>query len=322
MQSGSSFFREIVWPPSPEPAWYKSYVPTEEDAIWTRDYGEQPIVKAACASPRSPTSVFNAIFNVDSTTDEGKALMGSVDHVRKLIVVWFTSGSTLDKYYSAFAPVIRELKSGTLTEPEWNTLEGTVAKIFLADQLSRSAFRGTDEAFSYDPIARELMSGLTEPDKIGETIKLPPGICYLLVWALVHSEKPEDSDRGIEWIELCMKTYPDFYLFNRNRIVTWEHQDVLKHFGRCEGAAGSPLRVPHTFGHLDRTADGSVDACSDACAADPQRNGEFKREMTPAEQAWLDDKETLPMWAGGKKIIVVGDGVDELAMKKFSLPKA
>lgn len=287
MNSGQSMYRKIVWPPTPAPPWYKTYVPTDEDAIWTRDYGEHPIVKAACTSPRSPTSVFNAIFNVDSTTDEGKALMGSIDHIRKLIVVWFTSGSTLDKHFSAFAPVIRELKAGTLTEPEWNTVEGTAAKILLADQLSRSAFRGTDEAFSYDPIARELMSGLTEPHKIGETLTLPPGMCYLLTWSLVHSEKPEDSDRGIEWLDQAMKTYPDFYLLNRNRIVTWEHQDVLKCFGRY-----------------------------------PQRNGEFKRETTPEEQAWLDDKENLPMWAGGKMVIIVGDGVDELVAKKFSLPKA
>jgi len=37
---------------------------------------------------------------------------------------------------------------------------------------------------------------------------------------------------------------------------------------------------------------------------------------------WLDDKENLPMWAGGKMVIIVGDGVDELVAKKFSLPKA
>ena len=32
----------------------------------------------------------------------------------------------------------------------------------------------------------------------------------------------------------------------------------------------------------------------------PQRNAEFGRMNTEAEQIWLDDKENLPMWAGGK----------------------
>lgn len=32
----------------------------------------------------------------------------------------------------------------------------------------------------------------------------------------------------------------------------------------------------------------------------PQRNAEFGRENTAAENAWLDDKENLPIWAGGE----------------------
>lgn len=33
----------------------------------------------------------------------------------------------------------------------------------------------------------------------------------------------------------------------------------------------------------------------------PQRNAALGRENTPAEQAWLDNKDDLPIWAGGKQ---------------------
>ena len=32
----------------------------------------------------------------------------------------------------------------------------------------------------------------------------------------------------------------------------------------------------------------------------PQRNAQYGRESTPNEIAWLNDKDNLPMWAGGK----------------------
>jgi uncharacterized protein (DUF924 family) len=32
----------------------------------------------------------------------------------------------------------------------------------------------------------------------------------------------------------------------------------------------------------------------------PQRNSDLRRESTKAEKTWLNDKENLPIWAGGK----------------------
>ncbi|MCL1629538.1 DUF924 family protein [Roseibaca sp. V10] len=78
-------------------------------------------------------------------------------------MIWFQSGRALDAFCQPFAPVVRELKSDppSLTGEEWNSLEGKAAKVLLADQLSRSCFRGCAEAFSYDPIARR--AGDTQP---------------------------------------------------------------------------------------------------------------------------------------------------------------
>ena len=71
------------------------------------------------------------------------------------------SGSSLDALCQPFAPVIRELKAQppTLIGEDWDSLEGKVAKVLLADQLSRSCFRGTAEAFSYDQIGKKLVRG-------------------------------------------------------------------------------------------------------------------------------------------------------------------
>jgi uncharacterized protein (DUF924 family) len=47
-----------------------------------------------------------------------------------------------------------------------------VAKVLLADQLSRPCFRGTAEAFSYNQIARQLVRDLVSAEEIDATLKL------------------------------------------------------------------------------------------------------------------------------------------------------
>ncbi len=164
--------------------------------------------------------------------------------------------------------MVRELKAfpPTLIGEDWDSVEGKVAKVFLADQLSRSCFRGTAEAFSYDPIARELVRELVGPDLINETLSLPGAILYLLPWALAHSEDMTDLQSAVAFIDLAINANPDFKLLEvRNKPAVDQHRQVLLKFGRY-----------------------------------PQRNAEFGRECTAAEKAWLEDKDNLPIWAGGK----------------------
>ena len=174
----------------------------------------------------------------------------------------------MDDLCQPFAPVVRELKCNppTLVGENWGGLEGKVAKVLLADQLSRSCFRGSAEAFSYDIIGRKLVRELVSPEAIDETLKLPPAILYLLPWALAHSEELEDLERACEVIDLAITAYPQFSLFEgRNKKAVNQHRQVLEKFGRY-----------------------------------PQRNAELSRANTKEETAWLNDKENLPIWAGGK----------------------
>ena len=73
-------------------------------------------------------------------------------------------------------------------------------------------------------------------------------------------------DLACDFVDLAIAAHPNFRLFaERNKPAIDQHRQVLKKFGRY-----------------------------------PQRNAEFDRETTAAEKAWLDDKENLPIWAGGR----------------------
>jgi uncharacterized protein (DUF924 family) len=147
----------------------------------------------------------------------------------------------------------------------WNSLDGKVAKVLLADQLSRSCFRGSAEAFSYDLIGRQLVHDLLSPESLKETLTLPAALLYLLPWALAHSEELKDLERACEIIDITISEHPRFSLFERSKMAVNQHRQVLEKFGRY-----------------------------------PQRNKDFLRENTMEETEWLNDKENLPIWAGGK----------------------
>ena len=238
------------------------------DELTPESFRQRPDVIQAVENPRSPRSVLNYMCGCDTAKPEIRDSLNQDETVRPLMLIWFQSGRTLDAFCQPFAPVVRELKVDppSLTGQYWNSVEGKVAKVLLADQLSRSCFRGTPEAFSYDPIGRQLVHDLMGQDMREETLSLPAALLYLLPWALAHSEALEDLDRAVEFVDLSIQAYPEFKLFEeRNKPAIDQHRQVLKRFGRY-----------------------------------PQRNLEFGRENTAQEQAWLDDTDNLPIWAGGK----------------------
>ena len=227
-----------------------------------------PAVVEALENPRSPRSVINYICGCNTADEEVRKSLNTDDKVGPLLKIWFTSGDALDELCQPFAGVVRELKAKppTLIGKEWETLEGKVAKVLLADQLSRSCFRGTPEAFSFDEIGKCLVLQLFSKDCLKTARKLPAAILYLLPWALAHSEKVDDLTRAIEIIDISISAYPNFQLFEiRNKKAIAQHRRVLEKFGRY-----------------------------------PQRNAQFGRESTPLEKAWLADEDNLPIWAGGK----------------------
>lgn len=231
-------------------------------------FRQRPAVIRAVENPRSPRSVINYFCACDTSDPDIRKSLSLDETVSPLLTIWFQSGTALDVFCQPFAPVVRELTADppSLTGQDWDSVEGKVAKVLLADQLSRSCFRGTPEAFSYDPIGRQLVHELMGQDMLEETLSLPAALLYFLPWALAHSEVLEDLHHAVEFVDLSIEAYPEFKLFEeRNKPAIDQHRQVLKRFGR----------------YL-------------------QRNREFCRENTAQEQAWLDDKEKLPIWAGSK----------------------
>ena len=227
-----------------------------------------PIVQDALERPYLPRSILNYMCACDTSDPKLRKGLNTDDVVSPLLTIWFESGTELDDLCQPFAVTVRALKADppTLTGDDWDSLEGKVAKVILADQLSRSCFRGSAEAFSFDPIGRQLVRELVSPEALEETLTLPAAILYLLPWALAHSEEVKDLERACEIINMAITAYPQFSLFEgRNKKAINQHRQVLEKFGRY-----------------------------------PQRNADFSRENTKEEEAWLNDKENLPIWAGGK----------------------
>ena len=225
-----------------------------------------PAVLKALRYPRSVRSVLNYFCASDTSNYEIRKNLNIDETVEPLLKIWFASGESFDKFCQPFAPVVRELNAEppTLIGGEWDAIEGRVAKVLLADQLSRSCFRRTSEAFSFDAIGRELVLQLFHTDSVRGVLKLPAAILYLLPWALAHSENITDLTRACEIIDLTIAAYPDFTLFEINKKAVAQHKQVLNKFGRY-----------------------------------PQRNAQLGRKNTLEETAWLADKSRLPVWAGG-----------------------
>ena len=242
-------------------------MPPSSNTLTADAFRQLPDVLRALQHPRSPRSVLNYIYGCDTADPDVRRRLSTDSTVGPLLHIWFASGTALDDSCARFAPVVRELTAEppSLVGGEWDSLEGKVAKVFLGDQLSRSCFRGTAEAFAYDAIGRRWVRELVSPDQVGDTLKLPAGMLYLLPWALAHSEDLTDVEVARELIDLSIQAYPSFKLFKeRNKPAVDQHLQVLKRFGRY-----------------------------------PHRNSVLGRESTNAERAWLSDRDRLPIWAGG-----------------------
>ena len=225
-----------------------------------------PIVLKALSNPCSPRSILNYMCGCDTSKPQIRQSLNTEAKVEPLLHIWFASGTTLDNFCQPFAEVVRKLKTDppVLIGDEWDSLDGKVAKVLLADQLSRSCFRGTSEAFSFDIIAQNLVHELFSQKMIEKTLKLPAAFLYLLPWALAHSEDITDLTSACEIIDITIEKYPHFKLFEINKKAVDQHRQVLDKFGRY-----------------------------------PQRNSELGRTNTREEKTWLADKEKLPTWAGG-----------------------
>jgi uncharacterized protein (DUF924 family) len=256
---------------------------TMSSALSRSELAAMPFVQRCMASPNSPISVLSFFFGVDyaSPDHEYKPVMRDGLPLQVMNDIWYSGGDEYDKMCKAFIPVIRSVAG----DPEglqerhpneckvWNdSVDGLMSQVLLCDQLSRNAFRGTEQAFEHDSTAekqvRQLVQDFLKDRPSAQSVPgefFPPYVSFM-VTALMHSENIESLRLAGKVLEASIQRFNDKKVAKNSLLYQVdfleEHRSIVERFGRY-----------------------------------PHRNSKLGRENTAEEQAWLNDTENLPAWA-------------------------
>lgn len=241
----------------------QSHAPFEVSEFMGLDF-----IQNAIKTPAKPQSVLSFFFGVNYNDPDGKykeVMRDGVQVVKRMNDIWFKGDKRYDLFCrEPFADVIRDAGMGRL---QWNdSIDGLMAQLVLCDQISRNAFRSTDEAFAFDDrafiVADELMKSAVSktPSLVGDFF--PPYYVFLIT-ALMHSESKQIHEEVISFIPFVKEKAPqlnDYWDFQLQ--FELQHKAVIDRFGRY-----------------------------------PHRNKFKGRTSTLQEQEYLNDKDNLPGWA-------------------------
>jgi uncharacterized protein (DUF924 family) len=198
----------------------------------------------------------------DIMSEDAKDTLNSGSYVQEMQPLWFGGGPDYDKLCQKFIPTVRDGGKGLLqtdNEYNWDNVDGKLAKLILFDQISRNAFRGTDEAFEYDTLSLEIARELAAKS-LSDEPSFFASYNFFLVVALMHSENLEDHQLGAQCIDKA-KLACSGIQWESTRKFLLEHTEVIDLFGRY-----------------------------------PHRNKKKGRESTKEEVDWLKS-ENVPGWA-------------------------
>lgn len=134
---------------------------------------------------------------------------------------WFTVDTDLDTLiHERFATTHRQAASGELYS--WRaTAAGRLAEIIVLDQFSRNMFRGTAQAFAYDPLALVLAQEAVSIQALGS---LQPREQPFLLMPYMHSESAIIHTQALELFQaLGMEGNLDYER---------RHKAIIDRFGR------------------------------------------------------------------------------------------
>lgn len=237
------------------------------------EFSLRACVQDALGAPNSPASVLSFMFGVDfGCPKDVERNMRTGQSVLDMRRFWFFDVGDLDELSKPFSELVRSAGQGKLVGYDWNrTVDGKMAQLVLCDQLSRSIFRGSQEAFAYDAqalgLARLLCDsllagkGAIEEPLAGEFY--PPYLVFLQT-ALMHSECVEDHAQLSD-----VNDYAD----RQGPVILRDWFAMMRTGGEAH------TRVVERFGRY------------------PHRNAANGRINTAAEDAWLADVDNLPNWA-------------------------
>lgn len=257
-------------------------------ALSVSELAAKPFVQRSMASPNSPQSVLSFFYGVDfdSPSNDYLPVMREGVPMEDMQGIWYSGGDQYDKMCQAFIPTIRavvgnpstpERMSKEASDPnfqkQWNdSVDGLMSQVLLCDQLSRNAFRGTEEAFQHDATGekhvQQLIEDFLKDDVSAQSVPgeiYPPYVSFL-VTACMHSENIENHTLGSNLLEASIQRFQDkevaIKILKFQEDFLNDHRAIVERFGRY-----------------------------------PHRNSKLGRETTPKEQAWLDDEDNLPGWA-------------------------
>jgi uncharacterized protein (DUF924 family) len=242
----------------------------------------KPFVQAAVQNPMTPESVLSFFFGVNFQDPESiQTSLRQGQCLQAMNDLWWKGLPEYDQLcQSTFTEAIRAAGQGTFLPNESSMLtaqpltttsriDDYMSEIILCDQLSRNCFRGSLEAFAYDPVALQRARQVADMFLSNDDNSNADGEIYLpytvfLNTAFMHSESLEDHQTIMKVMEKVEAISPPQFenMWKIQRRMALDHSQVIERFGRY-----------------------------------PHRNFVKGRTNTPEEEIWLKDVENLPIWA-------------------------
>ena len=134
---------------------------------------------------------------------------------------WFTTSREVDATIRSRFGTMLEESAEKQPEEARTEPDGALAAVILFDQFPRNIYRGTRQAFAFDPLALELCHhaisrGFDREMEVKEK--------QFLYMPLMHSEAMGDQDKAVELFTALGK--------ENARKYAVEHRDIIARFGR------------------------------------------------------------------------------------------
>ena len=159
--------------------------------------------------------------------DLGKGYSASEDRYR----LWFAKNPDIDgSIRDTFLSDIEAADRGEYDNWQ-DSAKGCLAIIILFDQFTRNIFRGTLEAFAYDPKALAMAKQMVEKKMDKQLTLVERQFVYL---PFEHSEKLEDQKKLLELVDSMYADAPENKETSLDGFKEYaiKHYDIIKRFGR------------------------------------------------------------------------------------------
>ena len=207
---------------------------------------------------RSPQEILSYWFGDENSN---VAQMNEVGYIHSKMPLWFGRASPeFDAIQAQHADLIDQLSSyvstGSMVSSDlnligdWDNPKGLLATIIVLDQFSRSVYRGTSKAFSFDHLVLSTAHRLLRISNIAVDGQIDNGAIdsdddcgyrsfsaierFFVIVAIQHSEALSAQELGVRLAGVLALEAPiDTQLYFRNlKGFPMEHHDVIVRFGR------------------------------------------------------------------------------------------